>query len=501
MSQDFPEIPIDPEIQSFDDAMLSQRIEAIKSEAMFLRREHERYQSIIREATGLLEKNRRDLENSKRLPLLVATVSEFVEISEDHLNLNYEVTATTKKTYERQLKSLIDRDSESTAKNTDSSLEAMLKEEEFADSDRATLGLDGEVTQALRSKPSSTVTEGVIIKTSSKTYVFLASTGAVPRKMLRPTDLVAVNKDTYFIYEKLPSAVDARVKTMEVTERPMDKFEDLGGIDQQISQIKESFLLPLQRPDLLKKIGIKPSKGVLLYGVPGTGKTALARALAHEANCSFLQLTATQLVQLYIGDGSAMVIETFNLAKSLIEKERTLKGNMDAGCIIYIDEIDAIGGRRSDTGGYDRDSTRTMLTLLNCLDGFDCDERIKVLASTNRVDILDPALTRSGRFDRKIEFTYPNEKGRYDILCIHSKKIKLIGRSDDPETCDRPGAVGLQEIAKSTNEYSGAMLKAVCMEAGLVCLRRHGEAVVHEDFVEAINIVSGKREGEMSYFI
>lgn len=239
MSQDFPEIPIDPEIQSFDDAMLSQRIEAIKSEAMFLRREHERYQSIIREATGLLEKNRRDLENSKRLPLLVATVSEFVEISEDHLNLNYEVTATTKKTYERQLKSLIDRDSESTAKNTDSSLEAMLKEEEFADSDRATLGLDGEVTQALRSKPSSTVTEGVIIKTSSKTYVFLASTGAVPRKMLRPTDLVAVNKDTYFIYEKLPSAVDARVKTMEVTERPMDKFEDLGGIDQQISQIKE----------------------------------------------------------------------------------------------------------------------------------------------------------------------------------------------------------------------------------------------------------------------
>lgn len=501
MDQDSSEIPIDPEIQSFDDSMLSQRIEAIKSEAIFLQREYERYQGIIQENIGLLDRNKRTLENSKRLPLLVATVSEFVEISEDHLNLNYEVAATTKKTYEQQLKNLINRYTDISTKTSTPSLENMLNEEEFADSDRATLGLDGEAAQSLKLKPNSIITDGIILKTTSKTYVFLASTGAVPRKMLRPTDLVAVNKDTYFIYEKLPSAVDARVRTMEVTERPSDRFEDLGGIDQQISQIKESFLLPLQRPDLLKRIGIKPSKGVLLYGVPGTGKTALARALAHEANCSFLQLTATQLVQLYIGEGSAMVIETFNLAKSLIEKERTLKGNTNAGCIIYIDEIDAIGGRRSDTGGHDRDSTRTMLTLLNCLDGFDCDERIKVLASTNRVDILDPALTRSGRFDRKIEFTCPNEKGRYDILCIHSKKIKLIGRSDDPETCDRPGAVGLWEIAKSTNEYSGAMLKAVCMEAGLVCLRRHGDAVVHEDFVEAINIVSGKREGELSYFI
>lgn len=479
-------VPIDPEILEFDDASLQQRIAAIKAEVDFMSRECGRHQSSIAEIVETLAVNQKRLQMSKRLPLLIATVSEIVDVTDESVDLMQEVTAHTRRGYDLQLSNLHDRAASKPAQKA-----------EEADDVVDLVDGTGQPRPKLR-KTAKTITEGIVIKTTSRYNIFLPKTGAIPRSQLKPTDLVAVNRDTYFLYEKLPAAFDSRVRVMEVTTKPKDTFEDLGGIDPQIAQIKESFLLPLQRPDLLKKIGIKASKGVLLYGSPGTGKTAVARALANAADCSFLQLTATQLVQLYIGEGSAMVIEAFNMARSLIEKSRQ-GGNPNAGCIIYIDELDAIGGRRSDTGGADRDSTRTMLTLLNCLDGFDSDERIKVLASTNRVDILDPALTRSGRFDRKIEFTPPNEKGRYEILKIHSRKMKLVGTTEDDPVV--PGAVGFMELAKSTPEYSGAMLKAVCMEAGLVCLRRNGAAVEHEDFIEAVNIVQGKKDGEVSYFI
>lgn len=208
-----------------------------------------------------------------------------------------------------------------------------------------------------------------------------------------------------------------------------------------------------------------------MYGPPGTGKTLLARACAAQTNATFLKLAGPQLVQMFIGDGAKLVRDCFALAK---EK---------APSIIFIDELDAVGTKRfdSDKSG-DREVQRTMLELLNQLDGFASDERIKVLAATNRVDVLDPALLRSGRLDRKIEFPLPNEEARAQILQIHSRKMTV----DD--------AVNWRELARSTDEFGGAMLKAVCVEAGMIALRSGQSKITHEHYVDAIAEVQAKKK-------
>ncbi|KAG0475624.1 hypothetical protein HPP92_015310 [Vanilla planifolia] len=314
-------------------------------------------------------------------------------------------------------------------------------------------------------------------KTSTRQTIFLPVVGLVDPDKLKPGDLVGVNKDSYLILDTLPSEYDSRVKAMEVDEKPTEDYSDIGGLEKQIQELVEAIVLPMTHKDRFQKLGIRPPKGVLLYGPPGTGKTLMARACAAQTNATFLKLAGPQLVQMFIGDGAKLVRDAFQLAK---EK---------SPCIIFIDEIDAIGTKRFDSEvSGDREVQRTMLELLNQLDGFSSDDRIKVIAATNRADILDPALMRSGRLDRKIEFPHPSEEARARILQIHSRKMNV-----HPD-------VNFEELARSTDDFNGAQLKAVCVEAGMLALRRDATEVMHEDFNEGIIQVQAKKKASLNYY-
>ncbi|OWZ70062.1 26S protease regulatory subunit 6A-B [Cryptococcus neoformans] len=315
-----------------------------------------------------------------------------------------------------------------------------------------------------------------VIKTSTRQTVFLPIIGLVPHNQLAPGDLIGVNKDSYLVLDKLPDEYDARVKAMEVDERPTETYTDIGGLDKQIEELVEAIVLPMQQADKFKTLGITPPKGCLMYGPPGTGKTLLARACAAQTNACYLKLAGPALVQMYLGDGAKLVRDAFELAKQ------------KAPAIIFIDELDAIGTKRfdSDKSG-DREVQRTMLELLNQLDGFSSDSRIKVIAATNRIDILDPALLRSGRLDRKIEFPLPNESAREHILQIHSRKLNHHG-------------VNFEELARSTEDMNGAQLKAVCVEAGMLALRQNATQLTHEHFHGGILEVQARKAKEHHYF-
>ena len=220
---------------------------------------------------------------------------------------------------------------------------------------------------------------------------------------LKPGELIAVNKESFIVYEKLPPEYDSRVMAMEVDERPTEDYTDIGGLDKQIEELTEAIVLPMTHKERFENIGIRPPKGLLLHGPPGTGKTLMARACAAQTKATFLKLAGPQLVQMYIGDGAKMIRDAFELAR---EK---------APAIIFIDELDAIGTKRGAGEGETREVHRTMLELLNQLDGFSQHDDIKVIAATNRPDILDPALLRSGRLDRKVELPPPNEPLPEDI--------------------------------------------------------------------------------------
>ncbi|KAI9464936.1 26S proteasome subunit P45 [Lactarius psammicola] len=316
-----------------------------------------------------------------------------------------------------------------------------------------------------------------VIKTSTRQTVFLPLIGLVPPEELEPQDLIGVNKDSYLVLDTLPAEYDSRVKAMEVDERPTETYTDIGGLEKQIEELVEAIVLPMEQADKFKTLGIKPPKGCLMYGPPGTGKTLLARACAAQTNACYLKLAGPSLVQMFIGDGAKLVRDAFKLAK---EK---------APAIIFIDELDAIGTKRfdSDKSG-DREVQRTMLELLNQLDGFSSDERIKVIAATNRIDILDPALLRSGRLDRKIEFPLPAETARARILEIHSRKMTV-----GPD-------VNFEELARSTDEFNGAQLKAVCVEAGMIALREGATKLGHEHFISGIAEVQSKKKNDLMYF-
>ncbi|CAO3594511.1 unnamed protein product [Absidia cylindrospora] len=313
--------------------------------------------------------------------------------------------------------------------------------------------------------------------TSTRQTIFLPLIGLVDPETLKPGDIIGVNKDSYLILDTLPAEYDSRVKAMEVDEKPTEDYNDIGGLDKQIEELVEAVVLPMTHADRFKNIGIKPPKGVLMYGPPGTGKTLLARACAAQTNSAYLKLAGPQLVQMFIGDGAKLVRDAFNLAK---EK---------SPAIIFIDELDAIGTKRfdSDKSG-DREVQRTMLELLNQLDGFSSDDRIKVIAATNRIDILDPALLRSGRLDRKIEFPVPNEEARARILQIHSRKMN-VGKD-----------VNFEELSRCCDEFNGAQCKAVCVESGMLALRRGATEITHEDFMDAIQEVQAKKKMSLQYY-
>ncbi|KAK5937349.1 26S proteasome regulatory subunit 6A [Knufia obscura] len=322
------------------------------------------------------------------------------------------------------------------------------------------------------------VGKSAVIKTSTRQTIFLPLIGLVDHEKLKPADLIGVNKDSYLVLDTLPAEYDSRVKAMEVDEKPTEKYTDVGGLDKQIEELVEAVVWPMKEAERFKKIGIKAPKGALMYGPPGTGKTLLARACAAQTNATFLKLAGPQLVQMFIGDGAKLVRDAFALAK---EK---------APSIIFIDELDAVGTKRFDSEkSGDREVQRTMLELLNQLDGFASDDRIKVLAATNRIDVLDPALLRSGRLDRKIEFPLPNEESRAQILRIHSRKM----------TVDEAN-INWGELARSTDEFGGAQLKAVCVEAGMIALRKGQSKITHEHYVDAIAEVQAKKKDTVNFY-
>ncbi|CAM9717116.1 unnamed protein product [Phaeothamnion confervicola] len=326
--------------------------------------------------------------------------------------------------------------------------------------------------------------KSAVMKTSTRQTIYLPVPGLVPVDELTPGDLVGTNKDSYLILEKLPNEYDNRVKAMEVDEKPTEEYSDIGGCDKQIQELIEAVVLPMTHKSMFDSLGIRPPKGILLHGPPGTGKTLLARACANQTDAIFLKLAGPQLVQMFIGDGAKLVRDAFELAKDKCKDQN--KG----GAIIFIDELDAIGTKRF--GGEqsgDREVQRTMLELLNQLDGFSSNDKIKVIAATNRPDVLDPALLRSGRLDRKIELPHPSEEARARILQIHSRKMN-VDKTD----------VNFEELARSCDDFNGAQLKAVCVEAGMLALRREASEIKHEDFMEGINVVAAKKTGSLDYY-
>ncbi|MFX1280432.1 MAG: proteasome-activating nucleotidase [Promethearchaeota archaeon] len=285
---------------------------------------------------------------------------------------------------------------------------------------------------------------------------------------------VALNQRSYAIMEILPTEIDPFVKGMEIIDGPIDvSYSDIGGLDDQIQEVKEVIELPLKRPDLFEKVGIEPPKGILFHGFPGTGKTLLAKAAAHETNATFIKVVATELIHKFIGEGAEYVREIFRLAR------------MKAPAILFIDELDAVGSvRLDDSTSGDREVNRTLMQLLSELDGFDQRGDIKFIGATNRFDILDPALLRPGRFDRIIEFPLPNEEARESIFKIHMRKLKLEQN------------INLKHLITLTEGATGSDIKGICTEAGMFAIRRNNEIITNSDFLGAVAKIMKKKEDD-----
>jgi len=299
---------------------------------------------------------------------------------------------------------------------------------------------------------------------------------------LSPGLSVALNQRNFAVMKILPTKIDPYIKGMELIDPPTDvSYEDIGGLDAQIQEVREVIELPLRKPELFEKIGIEPPKGILFYGFPGTGKTLLAKAAAHETNTTFIKVVGTELVHKFIGEGAQFVREIFKLAR---EKAPT---------IIFIDELDAIGSiRMEDATLGDREINRTLMQLLSELDGFDQRGNIKFIAATNRIDILDPALLRPGRFDRIVEFPFPDEKAREAIFRVHMRNLHIENEID------------LKTLMELTKDANGSDIKGICTEAGMYAIRRNSEIISNDDFIKAINkimMIKDRDQSALSLFI
>lgn len=285
-----------------------------------------------------------------------------------------------------------------------------------------------------------------------------------------PTDIeegmrVGVDRTKYAIQIPLPPKVDPTVSLMEVEDKPDVTYDDVGGSKKALEQLREVVEIPLLHPERFVTLGIDPPKGVLLYGPPGTGKTLSARAVANRTDATFIRVIGSELVQRYVGEGARMVREIFKLARS------------KSTCIIFFDEVDAIGGARGDADSSDNEVQRTMLQIVTELDGFDSRGNIKVLMATNRPDTLDPALLRPGRLDRKVEFGLPDLEGRSHILKIHAKVMSV----------DR--GIRYELLARLCPNTTGAELRSVCIEAGMFAIRARRKIASEKDFLDSINKV------------
>lgn len=288
---------------------------------------------------------------------------------------------------------------------------------------------------------------------------------------IAPTDIeegmrVGVDRNKYQIQIPLPPKIDPSVTMMQVEDKPDVTYSDIGGVKEQIEKLREVVETPLLEPERFVRLGIDPPKGLLLFGPPGTGKTLCARAVANRTDAAFIRVIGSELVQKYVGEGARMVRELFELA-------RTKKT-----CIIFFDEVDAIGGMRFDDGaGGDNEVQRTMLELINQLDGFDSRGNIKVLMATNRPDTLDPALLRPGRLDRRVEFGLPDNEGRAHILRIHARSMSVERN------------IRYDLIARLCPNTTGAELRSVATEAGMFAIRAHRKVATEKDFLQAVEKV------------
>lgn len=328
--------------------------------------------------------------------------------------------------------------------------------------------------EALRSPPLiiGTITDvvdanRVIVRSSAGPRFLVRCSLSIDQELVKPGARCTMNQQSLAIIEVLPGSYDAAVYGMEVVDSPMVTYSDIGGLEKEITEVREAVELPLKQPELFERIGIVPPKGVLLYGPPGTGKTLLAKAVAHETKACFLHVVGSELVQKYIGEGARLVRELFELAK---KKSPT---------IIFIDEIDAVGASRTEaTTSGDREVQRTLMQLLAAMDGFEPRGDVKIIGATNRIDILDRAILRPGRFDRIIEIPLPDFQGRSAILNVHTRMMSLDTNVD------------LSEVARLTEGKNGAELMAICMEAGMFAIRGEHERILMEDFLMAVQKLS-----------
>ncbi len=316
------------------------------------------------------------------------------------------------------------------------------------------------------------LTDGrVVVKSSTGPDFVVNAAETVEHGKITVGSRVALNKQTLAVMGVLPASLDPLVTASEIVDKPSVTYQDIGGLPDQIREIREAVEYPLLRAELYKKVGVDPPKGVLLIGSPGTGKTMIAKAVAHHTNATFVRLVGSELVQKYIGEGARLVRELFQLAR---EKAPT---------IIFIDEVDSIGAKRLEvaTSG-DREVQRTLMQLLAEMDGFEPLANVKIIAATNRPDILDDALLRPGRFDRIIEVPVPSFTGRVEIFKIHTRGMALREPID------------FETLAGRCGEATGADIRAICTEAGMWAIREERDSVTTADFERAIEKVVGEEE-------
>lgn len=364
---------------------------------------------------------------------------------------------------------------ESKLKNTRQKEKDLQKEYEKSENDLKALQSVGQIVGEVLKQLTD---EKFIVKATNGPRYVVGCRRQVDKNELKAGTRVALDMTTLTIMRYLPREVDPLVYNMSHEDPGNISYSEIGGLSDQVRELREVIELPLNNPELFQRVGISPPKGCLLYGPPGTGKTLLARAVASQLDANFLKVVSSAIVDKYIGESARLIREMFNYARD------------HQPCIIFMDEIDAIGGRRFSEGtSADREIQRTLMELLNQMDGFDALGQVKMIMATNRPDVLDPALLRPGRLDRKIEIPLPNEQARLDIMKIHSRPLATHGDID------------FEAIVKLSDTFNGADLRNVCTEAGLFAIRAERDFINQEDMMKAVRKVaeSKRLESKLDY--